>query len=192
MRRARTKGGEGKDPKPPKKEIQNKSRPWIKEFERKLTRAALKTQTDLVLACVNSGLERDEEFSPKELIFNNEMASSLAFKDEDDAEAFLKRYRDGREAVEWVDPLGGHSDGVRVLRVERDATFDQRLRGQAYFHLEQHTANLLSKKAKWGANMKLDNSGIRGVFFCTNGDEIWELFQVKFAHCGGGSSSSPM
>ena len=151
----------------------------------------MKTQTDLVLACVNLGHEGDERFSPKELIFNNEMASSLAFKDGDDAEAFFKRYRDGRELVTWVDTLGGHSDGRRVLRVERDATFDQRLRGQVYYHLKQHTANLLSKKVRRGTSMKLDNSGIRGAFFCTNGDEIWELFQVKFAHYGGGEFLKP-
>ena len=114
------------------------------------------------------------------------------FNDERDAEAFLSRYRDGMGAVQWVDPLGGHSDGVRFLRVERDATFDQRLRGQVYFHLKQHTASLLSKKVKWGANMKLDDSGIRGVFFCTDGGEIWELFQVKFATVAGVNSSSPM
>ena len=88
--------------------------------------------------------------------------------------------------------LGVHSDGRRVLRVERDATFYQRLGGRVYYNLKHHTANLLSKKVKWGASMRLDNSGVRGAFFCTNGDEIWELFQVKFAHCGGGSPSSPM
>ena len=43
------------------------------------------------------------------------------------------------------------TEGVRFLRVERDATFDQRLRGQVYFHLKQHTANLLSTKVEWGA-----------------------------------------
>ena len=68
---------------------------------------------------------------------------------------------------------------------------DQRLRGQVYFHLKQHTANPLSKKVRWGANMKLDNSGVRGVFFCTNGDETWELFQVRFAHSGGGEFLKP-
>lgn len=133
----------------------------------------------------------DERFSPKELVFNNEMASSLVFKDEDDAEAFLKGYRDGGEPVAWVGTLGGHSDGRRVVRVERDATFDQRLRGQVCYRLKQRTTNFLSKKVKWGANMRLDNSGIRGAFFCTNGDEIWELFRVKFAHCGGGEFIKP-
>ena len=39
--------------------------------------------------------------------------------------------------------------------------------------------------------MKLDNNGVRGVFFCMNGDEIWELFQVRFAHCGGGEFVKP-
>ena len=185
-------GGEGSVPKPPKKEIQNNCRIWIKGLQRKLAKEVLKAQHDLILACVNSGLEGDERFSPKELTFNNEMASSMVFTKEDNAEAFLRRYRDGGEPVTWVDTLGGHSDGRRVLRVERGATFDQRLRGQVYHNMKHHNANLLSKKVKWGANMRLDNSGVRGAFFCTNGDEIWELFQVKFAHCGGGSSSSPM
>ena len=45
-------------------------------------------------------------------------------------------------------------------------------RGQVYFHLKQHAASLLSSMVSWGANVKLDNSGPRGVFFCTNGDEI--------------------
>ena len=184
-------GGVGSNPKPQKKGVQNKCRLWIKGYERKLTKAVLKTQSDLVLACVNAGLNGDEPYSPKELIFKNEMASSLVFDGERDAEAILGRYRDGRKAVQWVDPFGGHSEGVRVLRVERDAAFDQRLRGQVYFHLKQHTANLLSTKVRWGANMKLDNSGVRGVFFCANGDEIWELFQVRFAHCGGGEFLKP-
>ena len=110
----------------------------------------------------------------------------MVLTNESGAGDFLMRYRDGRELVTWVDPLGGHPDGRRVLRAERDATFDQRMRGQVY-----HTANLLGKKVRWGANVRLDNSGVRGAFFCTNGDEIWELFQVKFAHCGGGEFTKP-
>ena len=101
-------GGVGSNPKPQKKGVQNKCRLWIKGYERKLTKAVLKTQSDLVLACVNAGPNDGELYSPKELIFNNEMASSIVFDDERDAEAFLGRYRDGREAVQWVDPLGGH------------------------------------------------------------------------------------
>ena len=93
----------------------------------------MKTQSDLVQACVNAGLNDGRPYSPKELIFNNEMASSLVFDDERDAEAFLGRYRGGRETVQWVDPLGGHSEGVRFLRVEIDATFGQRLRGRCTF-----------------------------------------------------------
>ena len=76
---------------------------------------------------LGSMMMNSESYSPRELTFNNEIASSLVFDNEESAETFLGRYRNGREAVKWVDPLGGHSEGVRVLRVERDATFDQRL-----------------------------------------------------------------
>ena len=183
--------GEGSNPKPQKKGVQNKCRLWIKGYERKLTKAGLKAQSDFVLGCANAGLSDEESFSPKQLIFNSEMASSFVFETGEDAEAFLGRHRDGRESVKWVDPLGGHSEGVRVLRVEGDATFDQRLRGRVYFHLKQHTTCLLSSKVRWGTNMKVDNSGPRGVVFCTTGDETWELFQVRFAHCGGGEFLEP-
>ena len=72
------------------------------------------------------------------------------------------------------------------MRVERDAAFDQRVRGQVYYHLKQHSIPFLASKAGWSDSMFVDNSGFRGVFYCTNGEEIWELFQIRFAHSGGG------
>ena len=116
----------------------------------------------------------------------NETHLSLIFNDEEDAEEFVDVYKDGRGPVEWVDPLGGHSEGVGVLRVERDRGFDQRVRGQVYFHLKQLAVPLLASKAGWSDRMVVESSGPRGVQYCTNGDEIWELFQIKYAHVGGG------
>ena len=53
-------GGVGSNPKPQKKGVQSKCRFWIKGHGRKLTKAVLKAQSDLVLACVNAGLNDDE------------------------------------------------------------------------------------------------------------------------------------
>ena len=123
----------------------------------------MKAQYDRILGCINEGLSESEKFNPKELIFDNEMALSVVFERSEDAEKFWTRYRDGRAPVSWVDTLGGHSEGVRALRVERDAGFDQRFRGQMYYNLKQNSIPLLSSKAGWSSKMEVGNSGIRGV-----------------------------
>ena len=78
----------------------------------------------------------------------------------------------------------GHSDGKRKLRLVKDASLDQRMRGQAYYHLKVETEKLLTEMGKWGGSLYTDNTGPRGCFFASNHDQVWELAKLEFSKHG--------
>ena len=84
--------------------------------------------------------------------------------------------------------------GERELRAVRDSAFDNRLRGQAFWHLKDEATKVMSKKVKWTELSEavgvLDNGG-RGHVMVNNGEDMWEWFRVDVKKRGTGSFTVP-
>ena len=79
------------------------------------------------------------------------------------------------------------TEGPVTLRIVKDASFDQRLRGQIYHHLEVETKRVLEGKIEWNGNMVLASNGPRGKFFVSKGNNVWELVEIDISQRGRGS-----
>ena len=87
---------------------------------------------------------------------------------------------------EWVDPIC--TEGPKLLRVNKDAPFDQRLRSQVFYNLRKEVVAHLDAKKVWvSETMEIIDSGARGTMFLTVGDEIYDLFKVDTNHKDGPS-----
>ena len=57
-----------------------------------------------------------------------------------------------------------------MLRVHKDASFDQRLRSQVFYNLRKELVALLDTKRVWVSDtMEIIDSGVKGTMFLTSG-----------------------
>ena len=86
----------------------------------------------------------------------------------------------------WVDIIG--TGGPQLLKVYRDAAFDQRFRSQVFYNLRQEVAAHLDSKKAWNSDaMEVIGSGVKRTMFHTSGNEIYEIFKVGINHKEGRS-----
>ena len=91
-----------------------------------------------------------------------------------------------RGTFEWSDPIC--TDGPELLRVNKDASFDQRLGSQVFYHLRKEVVAHLEAKKVWvSETMEIIDSGAKGTMYLTSGDEIYDLFKVDINHKDGPS-----
>ena len=153
----------------------------MKGFGRKLTTKVLEEQARMVISKMNTGLGESDKFCEgdrlKILAWNGEYSVALVFSDSADYERFYKRSGSSevKGRFEWEDPIG--TEGPKLLRVHRDASFDQRLRSQVFYNLRKEVAAHLDSKKVWNSDtMEVIDSGVKGTVFLTSGDEIYDLF----------------
>lgn len=127
-------------------------------------------------------MESGNDLKPKgAYAWNLEMAASIVFQTKEEAEDFRKLYETNK--YPWTDPI----EGEKVLRVTRDASFDQRLWNQVYFHVRGGLKRLLVEKGKWDESVsELGSTGPRGVVFLKAGSGITRLMQVDVSKRGVG------
>jgi len=154
---------------------------WGKGFGRKLPKGLLYNEADRLVKVMNEGLEGSDKFNPKIMAYHLEMSFSLIFRSSDEMNRFHEKSREHDRGFTWTDPLGGD----RKIRIVRDASFDQRVRGQVYHHLKEETQSLLVSKSQWSDKMFLDNTGYKGSFFISNGEDAWELVNLDWVQMGG-------
>ena len=160
---------------------------WCKGSSRVLDRVTLIEQAGLFVKAVNE--EKGTAFKPKVFAWNLEIAASLVFSDGGDAQAFYK----ASEGVvfTWTDELEGKEHN-RQLRIVKDASFDQRCRGQVYYHLRNKLIEMLRAKGMWCEGMAIGNTGPRGVVFVRNKDgRLFEMFRIDTSKRGEGEFLSP-
>ena len=68
----------------------------------------------------------------------------------------------------------------------KDASFDQRLRGQVFHNLEEELKAVLRDKNLMGDKVWVGNTGPRGVLFLGNGSRFFELGKANIAKQGEG------
>ena len=154
---------------------------WIKGFGRKLTRTVLKHEADRYIGVTNEGLSEKDRLEPKVYAWNLEYSVALVFDGSKDAKSFCDISKEKDKKFTW-DPM---TEGPVTLRIAKDASFDQRLWGQIYHHMEVETRKVLTGKMGWGEAMYLDSNGPRGTFFVSNGDSAWELVKIDISQGGG-------
>ena len=166
---------------------------WVKGFGRKLTKKTLEDQARMVISQINTGLGEGDKFCVGEklriLAWNGESSVALIFSDLGDCERFYKRAGapEARGRFEWSDPIC--IDGPKLLRVNKDVSFDQRLRSQVFYkNLRKEVfAHLEAKNVCNSEKMEIIDSGTTGTMFPTSDDEIYDLFKVDFNHKDGPS-----
>ena len=165
---------------------------WVKGFGRRLTKNVLEEQAEMVISKMNTGLSERDKFCVGEglriLAWNGEYSVALVFGDSADYERFYRR--SGSAEVKgrflWEDPLC--TEGPKVLRVHKDASFDQRLRSQVFYNLRKEVVAHLTEKKVWDSDrMEVIDSGVKGTVFLTAGEEIYDLFKVNINHGDGRS-----
>ena len=146
----------------------------------------------MVISQMNTGLsERDKFFEGgklRVLAWNGEYPAALIFSDPDEHERFYKRSGSAevKGRLEWVDPIG--TEGPQLLRVYKDALFDQRSRSQVFYNLRKEVAAHLDSNKVWHSDtMEVTDGGVKGTVFLTSGNEIYDLFKVDINHKGGRS-----
>ena len=172
---AKAKEDKGKEDKGGRKE----EKLWIKGFGRKLTRTVLKHEADRYIGVINEGLSEKDRLEPKVYAWNLEYSVALVFDGSKDAKRFYDISKEKDKKFTWDDPM---TEGPVTLRIVKDASFDQRLRGQIYHHLEVETRGVLTGKMGWGEKMYLDN----GTFFVSNGDKCVGACEDRYLPEGGG------
>ena len=165
----------------------NEEKLWIKGFGKKLTRAILKLEAMRYIGVINEGLSDEDRFDPKVYAWNLEYSVALVFGNSKDAKRFYDISKEQDKKFTWDDPL---TEGPVTLRIVKDASFDRRLRGQIYHHLEVETRRVMEGKIEWNGNMVLDNNRPRGIFFVSNGNNVWELVRIDLSQRGRGSGCS--
>ena len=91
-----------------------------------------------------------------------------------------------RGRFEWSDPIC--IDGPKLPRVNKDASFDQRLRSQVFYNLRKEVVAHLEANKVWNSEkMEIIDSGSKGTMFFTSDDEIYDLFTVDINHKDGPS-----
>ena len=161
---------------------------WIKGFGRKLVRTALKHEADRYTAVINEGLGDEDRFDPRVYAWNLGYSVALVFDNSRDAKRSYDISKENHKKFTWDDPL---TEGPVTLRIVKDASFDRRLRGQIYHHLEVEIKRVLGGKIEWNGNMVLDNNGPRGTFFVSNGNNVWELVKIDISQRGEGEWMKP-
>ena len=114
------------------------------------------------------------------LAWNGEYSVALVFSDSADYERFYKRSGSSevKGRFEWEDPIG--TDGPKLLRVHKDASFDQRLRSQVFYNLRKEVVAHLGSMKVWDSDtMEVIGSGVKGTVFLTSGDEFYDLFNAS-------------
>ena len=161
--------------------VTRSDRLWLKGFGRKMSREdLLKIANDFVKQ-VNEDSGTLERFQPKAYGWNLEMSASLVFSGgAAEAERFFQRAREVRYV--WDDDVAGS----RLLRVTKDASFDQRLRGQVFHNLEEELKAVLRDKNLMSDKVWVGNTGPRGILFLGNGARFFELGKVNIAKQGEG------
>ena len=121
------------------------------------------------------------------LAWNGEYSVALIVNELDECERFYKRAGapEVRGRFEWNDPLC--IDGPKLLRVNKDASFDQRLRTQVFYNLRKEIIAHLEEKAWVSETMEIIDSGPKGTMFLSTGEEIYDLFRVDINHKDGPS-----
>ena len=164
----------------------------MKGFGRRLTKKALEEQARMVISQMNTGLGERDKFCEGEklriLAWRGEYCVALVFGDPDGYERFYKRSGapEVKGRFEFVDPIS--TEGPKMLRVHKDASFDQGLRSQVVHNLCREVVALLGAKKVWVSDkMEIIDSGVKGTMFCTSGDEIYDLFKVDINHEDGAS-----
>ena len=164
----------------------------MKGFGRKLTKKTLEEQARMVISQMNIGLRERDKFCEGErlrvLAWNGEYSVALIFSDPDEHDRFYRRSgsTEVKGRFEWVDPIG--TEGPKMLRVYKDAPFDQRLRSQVFYNLRKEVAAHLDSKKVWDSDtMEVIDSGVKGTMFLTSGNEIYDLFKVDINHKEGPS-----
>ena len=144
----------------------------------------------MVISQMNTGLGEKDKFCEGEkfriVAWSGEFSVALVFGDPDECERFYKRSgaSEVKGMLEWVDPIG--TEGPRVLRVHKDASFDQRLKSQVFYNLRKEAAAHLDAKEVWvSETMEIIDRGVKGTMFLTSGDEIYDLFKVGINHKEG-------
>ena len=166
-------GGEGKS-----EPVTRSDRLWVKGFGRKMSRDDLiKIASDYVKQ-VNED-SGPLKFQPKVYGWNLDMSAALVFHGAAEAERFYQRAKEIRYV--WDDDVAGS----RLLRVTKDASFDQRLRGQVFHNLEEELKAILKSKNLMGEKVWVGNTGPRGILFLGNGSRFFELGKVNIAKQSG-------
>ena len=176
----------------PSKAKPNNCRLWVKGFGRRLTKKVLEEQARMVISKMNTGLGESDKFCEgdqlKILAWNGEYSVALVFSDSADYERFYRRSgsTEVKGRFEWEDPLC--TEGPKLLRVHKDASFDQRLRSQVFYNLRKEVVAHLSSMKVWDSDkMEVIDSGVKGTVFLTAGEEIYDLFKVNINHGEGRS-----
>ena len=87
---------------------------------------------------------------------------------------------------EWVGPIS--TEGPKMLRVHKDASFDQRLRSQVFYNLRKEVVALLDAKKVWVSDtVEIIDSGVKGIMSLTSGDDVYYFFKVGINHKEGPS-----
>ena len=144
----------------------------------------------MVIDQINTGLGEGEKFCVGDglriLAWNGEYSVAFIFKELSDCERFYKRAGapEVRGRFTWCDPIS--TGGPRLLRVNKDASFDQRLRTQVFYNLRLEIVAHLEEMNVWKPeNMAIIDSGAKGTMFLSTGEEIYDLFKVDVNHKGG-------
>ena len=147
---------------------------WVKGFGRKLTKKTLEEQARMVISQINIGLGERGKFCEggklRILAWSGEYCVALIFSDPDEYERFYKRSGalEVKGRFEWFDPIS--TEGPKLLRVNKDASFDQRLRSQMFYNLRREFVALLDAKKVWASEtMEIIDSGVKGAMFLTSG-----------------------
>ena len=125
------------------------------------------------------GDERQFEVGSNPMVYGFDLSTSasLVFEDEDEAKRFYVSSRDVN--VEYQDGV----KGMYSLRVNKDTSFDVRLRNQVYWYLKDEAAKALKGFPKWlelGDDVvKVRDTGNRGVVFIDAGGELYEILRVN-------------
>ena len=103
----------------------------------------------MVIGQINNGLSEGDKFWEGEKLrifaWSGEYSVAFIFKELDDCERFYKRAGapEVRGRFSWSDPL--FVGGPKLLRVNKDASFDQCLRTQVFYNLRQEIVEHLVK-----------------------------------------------
>ena len=165
---------------------------WVKGFGGRLTKKTLEEKARMVISQMNTGLGERDKFREGDKLrvvaWNGEFSVAPIFDDHGECERFYKR--SGAPEVngrfDWVGPIG--TEGPRVPRVHKDASFDQRLMSLVFYNLRKQVAAHLDAKKVWvSETMEIICSGVKGTMFLTSGGEIYDLSKVDINHKGGPS-----
>ena len=144
----------------------------------------------MVISQMDTGLGERDKFCEggklRVLAWNCEFSVALIFSDLDEHERCYKRSGsvEVKGRFELVDHIG--TEGPKLFKVYKDASFDQRLGSQVFYNLREEVAAHLDSKKVWNSGtMEVIGSGVKGTIFFTSGNKIYEIFKVSIYHKEG-------